>query len=137
MKNLLLLFILFVSSCNNDDELMPLHITDIQLTDVGQIHYEFSFDAAPGENGTQKCTVKTLNIKKNDTIKYIDGFIQGEKINIDIVSAPYDFDCNEDSCFTVHNVSFGLNGLKTKEYNINIRVNMTSMGNFNYQFKPF
>ncbi len=138
MKSLLLfLMVLFLVSCDNDDERIPLNITDIQLTDMGQIHYEFNFDAAPGENGIQKCIIRTVNIKKNDSIKFIEGFVQGNKINIDIVSSPYDFDCDLDTCLTVHDLRFNLNGLKAKEYNLNIWVNYSHVYNSNYQFKPF
>jgi len=136
-KQLLILLILFLSSCTDEDEKILLNISDIQLNDIGIVHCEFNFDAIPSENSIQKCMVRTGNVKKNDNIKYINGFIQGNKILIDIVSFPYDFDCNDDSCFTVHEVLFNLNNVNSTSYNIDVRVNFVSTGSFNFQFKPF
>jgi hypothetical protein len=40
-----------------------------------------------------------------------------------ILTSPYDFDCSEDSCLTVHDVTFTVVGIKKGEYYVVLSIN--------------
>ncbi len=135
MKKLIIILLTFVFiSCNDDNEKIILNVSDIKLTDVGQVHYEFNFEATYLNDNIQKCYVRTNLIKKNDTIKYIEALVQGNNLNINIVSSPYDFDCNSEECLSIHDVEFNLIGLEKGNYVIDVGVNHGHDKKFNYTF---
>ncbi|WP_297101559.1 hypothetical protein [uncultured Draconibacterium sp.] len=124
MKKLLALFLfIFSLSCSNEDETVTLDVSSIKLMDVGQITYDYSFDATFVGDSTCECKIRTINIKKGDTIASLDAFVKGSELFIDIISSPYDFDCNLDSCLTVHDLYFNLNLLNQKEYYVTLSIN--------------
>lgn len=140
MRNLILfisLIILFIA-CKKEEDRINLAIEDIELVDIGRGSYECSFEAHPQENGIQECMIRTKNIKKNDTIKYTEAFLQGDNLTINITSSPYDFDCNEDNCITVHDIKFKLK-ITPGKYTINIGVNNIYLlhSNYKYNFRKF
>lgn len=137
MKNWLLhILILFIVSCKQDDETVTFDVSNIRLIDVGQITHKFSFDATIVGDSTCECIIRTINIKKGDSIASLNAFIKGNDLHIDIVSSPYDFDCNEDSCFTVHDLYFDLNLLNQKEYDVTLSINNgCAEGGCPYDFK--
>ena len=124
MKKLLALFlIIFCLSCSNEDETVTLDVSNIKLIDVGQITYNYSFDATFVGDSTCECKIRTVNIKKGDSIASLDAFLKESELYINIISSPYDFDCNLDSCFTVHDLYFDLNLLNQKEYYVTLSIN--------------
>ncbi|MCL1938777.1 MAG: hypothetical protein FWF52_10320 [Candidatus Azobacteroides sp.] len=127
--------LLLVSSCSNDngkEEKIYLEVTDITLKDIGKKPSEFEFDIESINDSIQKCIMRTRAIKKNDNVESIKAFIQGKNLNIDVISYPYDFECDNDSCFTVHDVSFNLIGLNKGYYNVYTRVNFSETNIFYY-----
>lgn len=59
LKNwLLLLFVFLVISFNQEDEIATLDVSNIRLTDIGQITYNFSFDATIVGDSICECTIK-------------------------------------------------------------------------------
>ncbi|MBK5215873.1 MAG: hypothetical protein JJE53_03670 [Candidatus Pacebacteria bacterium] len=125
MKNLLLSFLLiiFSVSCTQEDETVTLDVSNIRIIDVGQIAHDYSFDAAIVGDSTCECKISTVLIKKGDSIATLSAFVKGNELHIDIISSPYDFDCNEDSCFTVHDIYFNLNLVNQKEYYVTPMIN--------------
>jgi len=114
---------LLLLSCDNEDEKRSLNVTNIKLEDIGRVPFEYSFNAASKGNETFECAVKTIHISRNDTIKYIDASITNNTITLYIVSSPHDFDCDGDSCRSIHNLSFDLFPLKQKQYKFDIFIN--------------
>lgn len=117
------MLLLLIVSCNKEEEIVPLHVSSIRLIDAGQITHNYSFNAAIVGDSTCECKISTVLIKKGDSIATISAFVQGKELHIDITSSPYDFDCNEDSCFTVHDVYFNLNLVNQKEYYVTPMIN--------------
>jgi len=132
---LILIFgILFlVSSCSKkEDEKVNIKVTDIELKDMGRIPYEFIFDIKSINDSIKQCTIRTRVIHKNDTIQSIEVFVQKNNLNIDVISSPFDFDCSDDSCFTVHDVNFNLINIDKGFYNVCTRVNYSETNVFYY-----
>jgi hypothetical protein len=125
-----------VDSCYHDEEeKVYLEVADSNLKDIGRISSEFEFDIKSINDTVKKCTMRTRAIKKNDNIESIKVFIQGKNLNIDVISYPFDFDCADDSCFTVHDVSFNLIGINKGSYNVCTRVNYSETNKFYYSIK--
>lgn len=120
-----------VSSCHHDDEReIYLDVADIGLVDIGRIPYEFEFSTETINDNAQRCKIRTRLIKKNDQIKSIKAVVKGNDLTIDVISYPFDFECNEDSCFTVHEVNFDLIGIKKGTYNVLTRINHSEIKQF-------
>jgi len=134
MKHIVILFIIILFSCNKkEDPTVLLQVTNIEMSDRGRIPNEFQFDAVSKEANIVKCIIRTRNIMRNDVIQSIDALIKGKELTIYIISYPYDFDC--DSCLSVHDLSFELNGLTQRKCDVNITINNVQMTPFFYEIK--
>jgi hypothetical protein len=125
MKNWLLSFLLIVliTSCKeNEEDTTSLDVSNINLIDVGHGTSGFDFEAHSVGDSLCECMIRVRNIKKGDSIATFNALLKGNDLTIDIVSSPYDFECNDDSCFTVHELYFNLN-IVPKEYSIFLNVN--------------
>ncbi len=125
MKKLtVILLIVFLTGCDKDNERRKdLKVEDINLIDIGRGETAENKFEKNLVGDTLHCKIRTLYIKKNDTIAYINAFIEKNVLNISAVSSPYDFDCNADSCFTIHDLSFKVIGVNKNNYPINIWIN--------------
>ncbi len=126
MKILLLsLLLIGISvSCKKEVETVNLEVSNIRLVDVGQVNdYNYSVDAAIVGDSTCECKIRTIIIKKGDSIASLNAYTKDNELHIDITSSPFDFDCNEDSCFTYHDLYFNLNLVNKKEYYVNPWIN--------------
>ena len=135
-----------MGSCDKEEnEKIQLNITNVELIDVGKIHYEFNFQSVLKENindnNVYKCIIRTLDITKGDSIKSIDAYIKGDELTIYVNSYPNNFfdcfdescNCFDETCFTVHDLSFYLYGLKQQKYKMTIYVNYrTSVLTYNF-----
>ncbi|GHT60769.1 hypothetical protein AGMMS50239_10350 [Bacteroidia bacterium] len=132
----IIVHLFLVNSCSDDDEeKIHLEVADIHLKDIGRISAKFEFDITSICDSVKKCTMRTHAIKKNDSIKSIEASIQGNNLNIDVISYPFDFDCADDSCFTVHDISFNLVGINKGSYNVCARINYSETNTFYYNIK--
>lgn len=120
---LLSLLLIICISCAKEVETVTLVVSNIRLIDVGQISHNYSFDAVIVGDSTCECKIRTVNIKKGDSIASLNAFVKGNELHIDIISSPYDFSCMEDSCFTVHDLYFDLNLINQKEYYVTPSIN--------------
>ncbi|MEG2600060.1 MAG: hypothetical protein RSA66_11375 [Muribaculaceae bacterium] len=115
----------FVSSCNknkDEDEKIHLESTLIDLIDIGRIKpYEFRFDLKIINDKICQCKIRTRHMTKDDEIESINAILQGNNLNIDIISYPFDWDCND--CFTAHDITFNLIGINKGKYNISVKIN--------------
>lgn len=131
MKHTLLILFLIISfiSCDKENEdFIPVEVNNIELVDIGQIPYEFNFKSE-NQNNRQSCTIHTIQIRKNDTIDIFRASNKGNIIKLYITSSPYDLDCMDDDCFSVHDIKFDLD-ISRGEYTMDITIN-------NLQIKPF
>jgi len=134
MKYVVIFFIVFLMGCNEkEDQPVSLIVRNIELDDIGRIPYNFQFDAVSEEDHIVKCRIRTLYIKKNDRIKSIDALNKEKALVINIISYPYDFNC--DTCLTVHDLYFELIGLKQQKYDINISINNIQINPFDYEIQ--
>lgn len=141
MKILFFTFIIFCfMSCDKDDEKIYLNVTDIELIDIGQVNSDLEFNAVPVKNGLQRCRIKTIGIKKENSIETLTACIQGKDLKINVVATPHDFDCNDESCLTMHELFFNLELPKESgEYNVILRINggVGPGAEFKYKFLPY
>ena len=134
--HLILLFLFFVSSCSKkEDEKIYLKISDVVLNDIGRISSNFKFDIMPINDSIKRCTIITRAIQKNDSIKSIEAFIQGNDLNISVISYPNNFDCDDDSCYTVHELSFNVICINKGNYDVYSIVNYSETNIFSYYIK--
>lgn len=120
---LIILSLLLLGSCVEEEEIITLDVSQIKLVDRGRISHQFSFEGEIVGDSITAVRIRTMMIKKGDSINYINASLTGKDLRIDIASTPYDFYCNEDTCFTVHDVYFNLNLAKIEKYDIDLRIN--------------
>jgi hypothetical protein len=110
MRNLIIMAVFFFASCDDHVKRIDFEIGNVKLIDVGKVDRNFKFESLYS-NDTLTCKIHTISIKKNDTIASIKAFYEDKFLNIVVFSSPYYFDCNADSCFTMHDLKFDLIGL--------------------------
>jgi hypothetical protein len=118
--------IVFLSGCNKHhhvDKRIYYEVADLQLTDVGLIpSKKFEFESSLNKDSLF-CRIRTRNIKKNDTIASAQAYTEDDILIVYILSSPYDFDCNEDSCMSVHDLTFTIIGINKGEYTAQLYIN--------------
>jgi hypothetical protein len=132
MRKLAFIFMIFsLIACKKEDVKIPLKIENIQVIDMGHLQEKYAFTASFKNDSVCACTLRTIYIKVGDTLESMDAWVKGDLLTIDVNSLPYDFDCNVDSCFTIHDVKFDLKGLEHRSYTVDIGVNGSHMQKLN------
>lgn len=128
MKNyfvLLLIAALLVGACSKTVveivEKRYLGISEVCFEDVGTGDNNSTFELVPISGNLQRCTLTIPVAKKNDTIKSIEAFTQGEDLFIDIITSPYDW--GGELPFTGYEVSFNVGGIQKGAYKVWIEAN--------------
>lgn len=123
-KSLILLMILFILSCSKDEEeSYQVRVINEKLTPIEFENFNSDISIEAKLKGdTLKCKVVTIYINKNDTLKRITSKSKKNVLNIKIETDPNPV-CLEDSCWTVHEVSFDLLQMKIENYNVLVGIN--------------
>lgn len=135
---ILIATLFLVSSCSKDEkeeEKVYLEVTDIDLQDIGRTTDQYTFETESIDDNVQKCKIRTRWIKKDDEIDFIKVFVQGNYLQIDITSYPFDWANTDINSYTVHDLSFNLTGLKKGSYRVYTNVNGNERKEFQYQIE--
>ncbi|MDR2118449.1 MAG: hypothetical protein LBP25_02785 [Tannerellaceae bacterium] len=123
-KMFVILTVVFLTGCNRQhvEKRVYYEVTDVRLTDMGRVSSKFEFDSSLNKDSLY-CRIITRSIKKNDTLSTVQAYTEDDILTVYILSSPYDFDCNTDSCMSVHEVRFTVIGINKGDYTAHLSVN--------------
>lgn len=132
---IILMAVVLFNSCNNSDDITktPLTINEVSFIDTGQTKPIYDFSIQVQENSSS-IEIKTPEIRKDDELKKVTATIDSNnKIEIQIVTSPNDFECTENICFSNHTITLNIKELLHKgKYEINLGINNVYKEAFNF-----
>ena len=135
MKTRIIIILLAITflNCNEDkSEITELKVMNVVLIDEGHVSHEFTFNTE-SIGDTLRCYTFAI-IHSGDTIKSINASVNNQKVIIDVITSPNDFDCLESSCFTLGKIVFDIVGLKEGVYKTSLFVNNGEIGVFDIYY---